>query len=258
MKSIELFAGIGGIALASEWAGIETVALCEREPFCQRVLKKNWPNIPIFDDVFKLNKEELIKRGIIREDETIDIISGGYPCQPFSLAGKRTGESDERYLWGEYFRIVNELRPNWVIGENVFGHVNNGLQKVIDDLESIDYKTTVIVLPAESIGAPHKRERVFIIGHAEREPIIQKNKTVSTFRSQWQAWQGFTWEHWRKFSELHWSVPKPGICRMDDGFSRELDKSRLIALGNAVVPQQIYPIFETIVKIESGEYKLWN
>ena len=250
MKSIELFAGIGGITLAAEWAGIETIALCEREPFCQKVLRKHWPETPVFDDVKTLSKQLLIDKGVIKPDETIDIISGGYPCQPFSLAGKQGGDQDERYLWDEYFRLVQELRPNWVIGENVFGHVNNGLSKVISDLESIGYETEAIVLPAEAIGAPHKRERVFIVGHTNRQSKLQENTASGTFRSQWQAWQSLTWEYWRTFSKLHWSVPKPGICRMDDGFSRELDKSRLIALGNAVVPQQIYPIFKMIKDME--------
>lgn len=248
MKSIDLFAGVGGIALGAEWAGIKPIAFCENNIFCKKVLNKNWPHIPVFDDIKTLNRQVLEEKGVIEIGGTVDVISGGYPCQPFSLAGKQLGENDERFLWNEYFRLIKELEPTWVVGENVYGHVNNGLSEVIRDLESVGYETTAIVLPAEAIGAPHKRERVFVIGHSNSEPILQENPSVGTFRSQWQTWQSSTWQHWRAFSELHRSVPKPGICRMDDGFSRELDKNRLIALGNAVVPQQIYPLFKALAE----------
>ena len=117
MKSIELFAGIGGIALAAEWAGVETVAFCEREPFCQKVLNKNFPGVPIFDDVCTLNRQLLEEKGVIEPGGTIDIISGGFPCQPYSIAGKRRGTEDDRDLWPEMFRIIKELRPTWVVGE---------------------------------------------------------------------------------------------------------------------------------------------
>lgn len=252
MKSIELFAGIGGIALAAEWAGVETVAFCEQNEFCQQVIAKNFQNPPIYEDVYDLTKDRLITDGVIEKNGTVDIISGGYPCQPFSLAGKQQGKADERYLWEEFFRLVKELRPTWVVGENVYGHVNNGMPTVISDLESEGYEVRAVVLQAADIGAPHKRERVFVVAcNAERKSILQKDQTVSAFGSQWQAWQSLTWKHWRTFSDLHWSVPKPGICGMDDGFSRGMDKDRLIALGNAVVPQQIYPIFKAIVDISN-------
>lgn len=249
MKSIELFAGIGGITLAAEWAGIETIAFCEQNEFCQKVISKNFPDRPIYDDVCTLTKDRLVADGVIEENGTVDIISGGYPCQPFSLAGKQLGDGDERYLWGEFFRLVQELRPTWVVGENVYGHVNNGMPVVISDLESEGYEVRAVVLQAADVGAPHKRERVFVVAcHPHRQSVLQEDQTVSTFRSERQAWQSLTWKHWREFSELHWSVPEPGIRGMDDGIPRELDKSRLIALGNAVVPQQIYPVFKMIAE----------
>lgn len=251
MKSIELFAGIGGIALATEWAGIETVAFCEQNTFCQKVLAKNFPNKPIYDDVCTLTKETLIKDGVMTHDGTIDIISGGYPCQPFSLAGKQRGEADERYLWGEFFRLVKEIRPTWVVGENVYGHVNNGLSVVVSDLEGEGYEVRAIVLPAADVGAPHKRERVFVVAcHPDRQPVVQEDSTISTVGSERETWQSVTWKHWREFSELHWSVPEPGICRVDDGIAKGMDRDRLIALGNAVVPQQIYPVFKMIANYQ--------
>ena len=244
---LDLCSGIGGISLAAEWAGIKTVAHCDIEPFCQKVIKKHWPDTPLFSDIRDITKETLVERGV--DADAIRIVSAGYPCQPYSLAGDQRGADDERYLWDEVFRVVREVDADWFVGENVYGHVNNGLSSVVADLESENYEVTCIVLPASAVGAPHQRERVFIVArNTVSEPVIQKNTAVSAFRSQWQAWQGFTWKHWREVSELHWSVPKPGICGVDDGVSRELDKSRLIALGNAVVPQQIYPVFEAIVK----------
>lgn len=252
MKSIELFAGVGGISLAAHWAGIETIAFCEQNHFCQKVISKNFPDYPIYDDVCTLTKDKLIADGVIEKNGTIDIISGGYPCQPFSLAGKQLGQGDERYLWGEFFRLIKELRPTWVVGENVYGHVNNGMSIVVSDLESQGYQVWPVVLQASDIGAPHKRERIFIVAfNSCSESVLQKDKTVNTFRSEWQAWQTFTWQHWRTFSELHWSVPEPAVCRMDDGVSKRLDKNRLIALGNAVVPNQIYPIFKSIVDVSN-------
>lgn len=133
MKSIELCAGIGGITLAAEWAGIETVAFCERDPFCQKVLNKHWPSIPIFDDVCTLNKQVLEERGV--DVGTIELISGGYPCQPFSLAGKQLGEGDEDTYGMSFSGLPKKLGLLGWFWENVFGHVNNGLSEVIRDLK---------------------------------------------------------------------------------------------------------------------------
>lgn len=173
MKSIELFAGIGGISLAAEWAGIETVAFCEREPFCQEILSKHWSDVPIFDDVKTLNKQTLIDGGV--DVGTIDIISGGYPCQGESEAGKRLANKDERWLWPEMFRIVKELKPCWVIGENVAGHVNRGLRTVTNDLENEGYETQTFVISASSVGANHERKRVFVVGYSDSKSELQKS-----------------------------------------------------------------------------------
>lgn len=134
MKKASLFSGIGGIDLAAHWAGMETVVFCEREPFPQRVLRKHWPHVPIIDDVREVTREELEKRGVLGNGRTIDIISAGYPCQPFSYAGKRRGAEDDRHLWPEVKRILEEIRPRWFVGENVAGHVTLGLDDVLADL----------------------------------------------------------------------------------------------------------------------------
>nr|WP_240764806.1 DNA cytosine methyltransferase [Paenibacillus dendritiformis] len=144
-----------------------TVAFCEREPFPQKVLRKHWPNVPIYDDVCTLSREVLERDGIIGPGRAIDIISAGYPCQPFSNAGKRRGKEDDRHLWPEVKRLLSEIRPRWFVGENVAGHITLGLDDVLSDLESLGYTAQPVVIPACAVGAPHRRDRVFVLGYAE-------------------------------------------------------------------------------------------
>jgi DNA (cytosine-5)-methyltransferase 1 len=154
LKILDLFSGIGGFSLGLEATGhFETKAFCEIEPYCQQVLKKNFPGVPIFDDIRTLKGTDI---------GAIDIITGGYPCQPFSVAGKQKAEQDPRHLWPEYFRLIQELKPTWVIGENVSGHIKLGLDSVLEDLASEGYSTRTFSISASSIGANHKRERVWI------------------------------------------------------------------------------------------------
>lgn len=164
MKMLSLFSGIGGIDLAAHWVGVETVAFCEIDPFCRRVLAKHWPSVPIFGDIRKLTKEVLADAGV----GTIDIICGGYPCQPFSCAGQRRGAADDRHLWPEMYRVIREIKPAWVVCENVAGHVSMGLDDVLFDLESADYAAQAFAIPAAGVGAAHKRERVFVVSHTNR------------------------------------------------------------------------------------------
>src|SRR5690606_22214474 len=166
---LDLFSGIGGMSLAADWAGIETVAFCEIESYCQKVLRKHWPHIPIYTDVRELTRERLEKDGVIGDGRAIDIVCGGYPCQPFSVAGKRGGAEDDRHLWPEMFRLIEELRPAWVVGENVAGHVSLGLDDVLSDLENAGYQARAFVIPAAAVGAPHRRDRVFVVAHASRQ-----------------------------------------------------------------------------------------
>src|SRR5690606_20373616 len=180
---LDLFSGIGGMSLAAEWAGIETVAFCEIEPYCQQVLKKHWPHIPIYDDVRQLTRERLEKDGAIDDERTIDIVAGGYPCQPFSVAGKRRGAEDDRHLWPEMFRLVRELRPTWVLGENVAGHVSLGLDDVLSDLESEGYKTKASINPAAAVGAQHRRDRDFIVAYDSTIRLQTQGPEQQTTRS---------------------------------------------------------------------------
>lgn len=163
MKVLDLFSGIGGFSLGLERAGMETVAFCEIEEYPRKVLKKHWPDVPIYEDIRTLTGAQLEKDGI-----SIDLICGGYPCQPFSNAGKRRGKEDDRHLWPEYLRLIRELRPRWVIGENVAGHISMGLDEVLSDLEGEDYTPRTFNIPACGVDAQHRRERVWIIAHSMR------------------------------------------------------------------------------------------
>lgn len=166
MKHLSLFSGIGGIDLAAEWAGFESAIMVERDPYCQQVLKKNFPTTQIFDDVTTFNGLEL--RG------TIDLISAGFPCQPHSLAGKRKASADERDLWGEVVRIVGEVQPRWFLGENVPGLLSSEsgrfFGRVVNDLVQMGYRVGWACYGAKDVGAVHRRNRVFIIAYSKSEP----------------------------------------------------------------------------------------
>ena len=179
-KLLDLFSGIGGFSLAAEQNGIETMAFVEKEKFCQKVLKKHWSDVPIIDDIRKVNGKDF---------GAATIISGGFPCQPFSVAGKRRGTDDDRYLWDETIRVVAECKPRWFIGENVDGIVNiqEGmvLRQVQDDLEKEGFQVQCLVIPASGIGAWHQRKRVWIIGYSKHNgssssKIKGRNSETST------------------------------------------------------------------------------
>lgn len=182
MRVLDLFSGIGGFSLGLERAGFETVAFCEIDPFCRQVLKKHWPKVPIHEDITKLDGAAY--RG------TVDVVCGGYPCQPFSAAGKRAGAEDDRHLWPEMFRIIKESRPAWVLCENVAGHIKLGLDSVLSDLESEGYAVQPFVIPACAVDAPHRRDRVWILANAsggrcgeQREGQIQQQGRTKAFSS---------------------------------------------------------------------------
>jgi DNA (cytosine-5)-methyltransferase 1 len=159
LKLLDLFSGIGGFSLGLESTGFfETIGFVEKDKFCQKVLKKHWSNINIEEDI----------RNVRGERYTADIITGGFPCQPFSVAGKRKSTADDRYLWDEMFRIIKEVKPRWIIGENVEGivNINNGmvLRQVLNDLENEGFQSQCIIIPASGIGAWHQRKRIWIVG----------------------------------------------------------------------------------------------
>lgn len=249
---LSLFSGIGGLDLAAEWVGFETVGQCEWADYPTKVLEKHWPDVPRWRDIRTLTKESFYERTRLR---TVDVISGGFPCQPFSVAGKRRGKGDDRYLWPEMVRVIKEIKPVWVIGENVPNIINMGIEECISDLESIGYTGGVFTFPALSVGAKFKGDRVFIIAASdcERRNSLekkQKNKSKKQYKemlSEWKARQ----DDIPMDMDGFFTDTSVRIERNDDGLSEGMD--RLKCLGNAVVPQQAYPIFRAIYEIEAME-----
>lgn len=162
MKHGSLFSGIGGFDLAAEWMGWENVFHCEREPFAQKVLKHHFPNSKLYEDITTFDATAYAGR--------IDILTGGFPCQPFSAAGKRQGTEDERHLWPQMLRIIREIKPSYVVGENVRGLINwsGGLvfEEVCSDLEAEGYEVLPLLLPAAAVNAPHRRDRIWFVAHS--------------------------------------------------------------------------------------------
>ncbi len=161
MNHIDLFSGIGGFALAAHWAGFQTEVFCERDEFCQKVLHKHWPAAPIVDDIFRFD-------GTRHAGATL--LTGGFPCQPYSCAGKKMGNEDDRALWPEMRRVIAEAKPRWVVAENVPGIVDMALDGVLSDLENQGYEVGTMVIPACAVNAPHIRKRVWIVAHHESQP----------------------------------------------------------------------------------------
>jgi DNA (cytosine-5)-methyltransferase 1 len=180
LTHLSLFSGIGGLDIAAEMAGIRTVGQCEWADFQTKILEKHWPDVPRWRDIRTLTAESFYERTGLR---TVDIISGGFPCQPFSVAGKREGKDDDRYLWPEMLRVIREIRPAWVIGENVPGIINLALDTVLSDLENEGYATQPFVVPACGVDAPHKRERVCIIAYRNNGYCYKQDKTLCTGRN---------------------------------------------------------------------------
>jgi DNA (cytosine-5)-methyltransferase 1 len=174
---LDLFSGIGGFSLGLERAGMRTVAFCEIDPYARAVLRKHWPDVPQYDDVHTITAERLGRDGIGR----IDLVSGGYPCQPFSHAGKQRGHEDPRHLWPQMRRVIGEVRPAWVLAENVAGHITLGLDQVLADLEADGYAGRAIVVPACAKDAPHIRQRLWIMARdrdRDREPTLPVDAKV--------------------------------------------------------------------------------
>jgi len=189
LRHFDVCSGIGGFSLGFRWAALsEPVAFCEIDPYCQKVLAKNFPNIPIFNDVKELVNDRPESTRTIPDH---DILTSGYPCQPFSVAGQRRGEEDERNIWRFVFEIVKRKHPTWCVFENVYGHIAMGLDQVLHDMESEGYSTQTFVVPACSLNAPHKRDRLWIVGNSEHDgslasKIRRGNQETSRGTSQGQ------------------------------------------------------------------------
>jgi len=346
-----LFSGIGGDDLASEWAGIKTVCFVEIDKYCQKVLRKHWPNTPIIEDVKDVTKERIIEimadtyqerqqqpEGIdqdlrgrtIDRSETMEnprcqhderellqreyektagerttatlerpnstprnsrvaLVSGGFPCQPHSVAGRRQGSIDERNLWPEFRRVIGEIKPRWVLAENVPGLFSSDAGRffgeVVTDLAEMGYSVGWATYGAVDVGALHRRNRVFIVAYANNTSTTRQREygrqglsftesnepsegnIANTFcerleiresQSVYIRRQCQATERGRLFSgSEYWSV-EPNVGRVANGVPSRVD--RLKCLGNAVVPQQVYPVYKAIVEVENsltaGDYSL--
>lgn len=323
LTHFSLFSGIGGLDLAAEWAGFQTVGQVEKGDYANKILKKHWPDVPKWRDIKDVTSESVRRSGI---KHAPTILSGGFPCQPFSTAGKRRGTEDDRHLWPEMLRVVQELRPSWVVGENVAGFVSMALDGVCADLESAGYSCRAFLLPAASVGAPHIRDRIFVVANDDssrpnRSHLLvrqgRQNKTQADARGSRSGManteselfdrdvysrrggHGLTdgcldvsdanginadgsghgaskvcrqrsepSELWDAdpFGGLWSAEPAVGrvVARLPPGVDRlDLDRHaygvpparnrtlRLRCLGNAVVPQQVFPIFQAIASIEA-------
>lgn len=251
LKILDLFSGIGGFSYASEHlvGGFETVAFCEIDKFCQRVLKKNFPNKPIYNDIKDLKDETA---GLGR----IDVVCGGFPCQPFSLirAGERKGTKDDRYLWGEMFEISKMVKASWIIGENVVGLQSMGLEQILLDLESEGYQAQVFNIPALSCGANHQRQRLWIVAHSGGSHRSRTWESVGLEKGHMPNNRYFDV---RKNASTNWKS-ESRIHRGDDGLSQGMDtirRKRLRSLGNSICPQVAAQIFQAIKHVETTNKK---
>ena len=180
LKTLDLFSGIGGFSIGLERAGFKTVAFCEIDKYCKLVLQKHWKDVKIYHDVREITKRQYEEDGY----ELPEVITGGFPCQPFSVAGRQKGSGDNRYLWPQMFRVIKEFKPRWIIAENVRGIINiqHGMvfERVHTDLESQGYETQTFIIPAAGVGAPHRRDRVWIVAHSEFNGLPSSKKREST------------------------------------------------------------------------------
>lgn len=230
MKVLDLFSGIGGFSLGLERAGMETIAFCEIDPYCQKVLGKHWPDVPIHEDIKDLDGHTY--------ENKIDLICGGFPCQdishgnagePAGITGKRSG------LWGEMARIVCEIRPRFVIVENVSALLVRGASEILGDLARLGYDAEWFCIPACATGAPHLRARIWILAYPRCE---RSGASENPILSGWEAAWLCDW----------WST-EPSVDRVADGIPYRVDRHR--ALGNAVVPQVVEVIGRAIMKCGS-------
>ena len=241
LTHFSLFSGIGGVDLAAEMAGFESIGQCEFADYPTKVLEKHWPDVPRWRDVRDVTADSVRAKGVAN----ITVLSGGFPCQPFSVAGKQKGKDDDRYLWPEMLRVISELKPTWVIGENVAGIVNMALEQVCLDLETEGYEVQSFIIPASSINAYHQRKRVFIVAYSKRNKQWRKESCNGKARRMGRFFERVAWNR-------DWEGALREFRRMDDGLSYRVD--RIDTLRNAVVPQQVYPILQAIADIERSKH----
>jgi len=231
---LDLFSGIGGFALAAKWNGYRTVGFCDNEPYAQAVLKKHWPEVPCHKDIREVRGE--LYAGVT-------LLTGGFPCQPFSVAGKQRGKDDNRYLWPEMLRVIQEAKPTWIIGENVAGIVNLALDQVCADLEGQGYEVEPIIVPACAVDAPHRRDRVWILANSVNKGL-QGTELCEAFGKIAGASRSAS----KCFGIKRSCWPtEPNVGRVANGIPNR--SHRLKGLGNAIVPQVASEIIRCINQV---------
>jgi len=240
---VDLFSGIGGFALGARWAGVQTVAFCDTDEYAKKVLRKNFEGVPVFHDVRDFPSDEFSRPWLL---------TGSWPCQPFSRAGNRRGDSDDRHLWKEMFKIIRSSRPVWVIGENVTEFIEMGLDEVLSDLESENYSVQTFSIPAAAINAPHKRERIFVVANSGRFEVdslldassSKGSKETAPKRIQ-ESSDSDRNRDWIRRSE---QIFERRMDRVSDGIPSRLDRMR--TLGNAIVPGIAFEIINMMIQVE--------
>jgi len=250
LTHIDLFSGIGGMSIASGWAGFRTVAFCEKDEWCQSILRQYWPDTPIHGDIRTFP-------GHIYQGATL--VTGGFPCQPFAQCGKLRGKEDDRYLWPSMLDAIIAVMPNWVVLENVPNIIKMALPSIVADLEVARFRCAVFLLPAHGIGAPHRRRRAYVVAesldphpncvrpHREKVHPHGQEQEAELRHEQGGIPRSMV-------PEQIWKTIDPRVFGMADGILNRLDKEerrkRIQAVGNAVVPQLIYELLAPIAKIE--------
>lgn len=221
LRVLDLFSGIGGFSLGLErTGGFETVAFCEIEDYPRRVLAKHWPNVPIFEDVRTLRGEDV---------GNVDVITAGFPCQDISVAGKKAGlKGEQSKLFWEAWRLIRDIRPRWTILENVAGLLNRGMGEVLGALAEIGFDAEWHCIPAAAVGAPHNRDRVWIVAYTKRDEQSRPEPRLRAIGRMGRFEQPVSWDS-------DWQATLSTFRGMDDGLSRSVDRTD--GLRNAVVPQ---------------------
>lgn len=235
MKSLSLFAGIGGFDIGLERAGFETGAFCETDPVARSVLAKHWPEVPYYDDVRTLTGEGLAADGV-----AVDVICGGFPCQDISIAGKGAGITGKRSgLWSEFRRLIDELRPAFAIIENSPKLRDRGLLAILTDLNALGYDAEWHCIPASHVGAPHRRDRIWIIAYRQVDALGSDADCLGPHSPSLHLYRSAELrdQQVRDFGQMAWWRTEPDVERVVDGPPTRMDIDRIRVIGNAVVPQ---------------------
>lgn len=247
LTHLSLFSGIGGLDLAAEYAGFKTIGQCEYGDYQTKVLEKHWPDVERWKDIHDLSSDEFFRRTGRKE---VTVISGGFPCQPHSVAGKRKASADERDMWPEMRRVINEIKPRWVVAENVRGLLSSEdgrfFRGMLRDFAIMGYDVGWCNISASSVGAIHRRNRLAIIAHTD-QIRLQGWLSEERYQETDEQFERICLHLLRRADTQYLS--ESSFLRKSNGIPGRVDRTQ--SLGNAVVPQQFYLIFKVISDIET-------